>query len=106
MALGSDTPAGNSAGSVTWWPTRGLIMHLRDLYEHCEKERDVFPAGQTGSKFSSAFPGATPWSLVWHPGGHVMLGGVLELGELESTLQALDEALGEWQQRIAAEEQR
>lgn len=75
---------------------RGLIVQLRDLYEHWEKERDRYPGGQTGRKFSGEFPSSIPYSVRLDDKRGAMLGDALELDYVSSSLMDLEGAVIAW----------
>lgn len=79
---------------------RGLIIQLRNLHEHWEKERAKFPDGQTGAKFSSAWPDQDPWSVVLEPERGALLGGVLSIEDLSRSLEELYGAVAAWARSV------
>lgn len=75
---------------------RGLIIQLRNLHEHWERERADFPDGQTGAKFSSAHRDQDPWSVVLELERGALLGGVLSIEGLSRSLEELYAAVSAW----------
>jgi hypothetical protein len=76
----------------------GAVL-LRNLYEHWKNERPAFPDGPvSGPRYAERFPGASPWSVVFHPDGRTMLGGTLHLEGVYAALDVLEVAILAWKE--------
>lgn len=77
---------------------RVALVRLRDVYEHWNEHRTSFrqagrPKSRAGKNLHEEFPSAAPWSFEWHPGGDVVVAGVVSLRAFLGELEILDQGI-------------